>query len=336
MKKDAKISAIRLICTLAIVVLHIFQQIESDVKNLNIATDWLNLGLVMFCCISAFLYSSRNIGDAWKWYKHRYFEIAIPALIVGVITILFFALTGDITISKMGATILSSLGFEAFLNDSWMFIQLWFLTYLLIFYLTLPLLQKINCKCKSEFKFWSVCGATVVFVQGISLIIESIIDIDLLSVGVFLRFYLPYFVFRRYGIESDLLKKIMKLFALLCIPVILIVSYVRYFAQVEGWGEIVFIYGQTFIGFVLFYWLYQAFTGVKVYNKLLILSDKYSYNIYLTHCLFIGYKTSIIKNAPNVFIGIIIALLLTFVSSVTLGFIMKQIKDYLCVKRNPV
>ena len=152
MNKDAKISAIRLICTLAIVVLHIFQQLESDVQNLNIATDWLNLGLVMFCCISAFLYSSRNIDNAWKWYKHRYFEIVLPAFTVGVITVLFFALTGNITISKMGAAILSSLGFQAFLNDSWMFIQLWFLTYLLIFYLTLPLLQKINCKCKSENK----------------------------------------------------------------------------------------------------------------------------------------------------------------------------------------
>lgn len=336
MNKDAKISAIRLICTLAIVVLHIFQQLERYVQNLNIATDWLNLGLVMFCCISAFLYSLRNIDNAWKWYKHRYFEIVLPAFTVGVITVLFFALTGDITISKMGAAILSSLGFQAFLNDSWMFIQLWFLTYLLIFYLTLPLLQKINCKCKSEFKFWSVCGTAVVFAQGVSLIIESIMNVDLLSVGVFLRFYLPYFVFRRYGIESELLKKIMKLFSLLCIPVILIVSYVRYFAQIDGVGEIVFIYGQTFIGFVLFYWLYQAFTGVKGYNKLLILSDKYSYNIYLTHCLFIGYNTSIIKNAPNVFIGIIIALLLTFASSVILGVVTKRIKNYLCVKSKPM
>ena len=330
MTKDVKISAIRLICTVSIVVLHIFQQLESDIENLNIVTDWLNLGLVMFCCISAFLYSSRNIDAVWSWYKHRYFEIVMPAIIVGMFTVLFFALAGDMTTQKFSAAILSSVGLEAFFNDSWMFKQLWFLTYLLIFYLSLPLLQKINCKCKSEFKFWLVFGAIAVAIQVVSLIIESIVNVELLSVGVLLRFYLPYFVFRRYSMGSGLLRKIMNFFSLLCVPAVLIASYVRYLVQIEGIGEIIFVYVQTFVGFVLFYWLYQAFVGLKNYNNLLLLSDTYSYSIYLIHCLFIGYKTSVIKAAPNVVIGIILALLLTAISSIALGFLTKMIRK-LCI-----
>lgn len=326
MTKDVKISAIRMISTIMIVAVHIFQQLEKYIESINIVTDCMNLGLVMFCCISAFLYSSRNIDKVWGWYKHRYFEIVIPAIVVGVLTIVFFGLAGSITTQKVYASILSSLGLEAFLSDSWMFFHLWFLTYLLIFYLTLPLVQKINCKCESELKFWVVLGAVILVVQSFLLIIEKLANINLLSFGIFLRFYIPYFVFRRYSMESAVLKKIMKLFALICIPVILITSYVRYVAELTGIGEFIFIYAQTFAGFVLFYWLYQAFGKLKEYSNLLRLSDKYSYAVYLTHMLFIGYKTSIIHNAPNIVVGIILALLLTALSSIILVLITNVIK----------
>ena len=60
MKKDQAVSSIRMIATIMVVTLHIFQQLEKNLPEIHIATDWLNLGLVLFFCISGFLYSRRN------------------------------------------------------------------------------------------------------------------------------------------------------------------------------------------------------------------------------------------------------------------------------------
>lgn len=62
MKKDYAVSSIRMIATILVVVLHIFQQMERTNPDIHIATDWLNLGLVLFFGISGFLYSGRKIG----------------------------------------------------------------------------------------------------------------------------------------------------------------------------------------------------------------------------------------------------------------------------------
>ena len=58
--KDYTISAIRMLSTVMVVVLHISQQMEKVNSHLHFVTDWLNLGLVMFFCISGFLYSGRT------------------------------------------------------------------------------------------------------------------------------------------------------------------------------------------------------------------------------------------------------------------------------------
>ena len=96
MKRDVRISAIRLICTLAVVALHICQATEKLNDNIHYFTEWLNLGLVMFFCISAYLYSKKEITNVYNWYIHRYSEIAIPSLILGIITIVVFTFKGNI------------------------------------------------------------------------------------------------------------------------------------------------------------------------------------------------------------------------------------------------
>ncbi|MBQ7170776.1 MAG: hypothetical protein IJR89_00705 [Clostridia bacterium] len=61
-QKNRTISAIRMLATLMVVTLHITQRLEGRFDRLHYATDWLNLGLVMF---SAFPDSYTPIGT-WK------------------------------------------------------------------------------------------------------------------------------------------------------------------------------------------------------------------------------------------------------------------------------
>lgn len=329
MKRDIRISIIRMICTLAVVVLHITQQLERISEEIRYTTEWLNLGLVMFFCISAFLYSQRDIKEVPKWYLHRYLEIAIPSLVVGIITVVIFSLKGDMRADKLWGTLLSCAGLQVYAKNSWMFIQLWFLTYLLFFYLSVPLIQKIKCKDVSEFKFWAIMITAVIVAQAACVALEIITGITLLSRGILLRFYLPYFVFKRYGITGERIRPIMWLFTGVSLVALGVVCWVRYTPNVglpASVAELVFVYAQTVIGFTLFYWLYNGFAKVKTYSTTLKLADKYSYEIYLTHCLFIGYNTSLIWNAPNIAVGIAAALVATVVSSAALNYVSSMIK----------
>lgn len=329
MKRDIRISIIRMICTLAVVVLHIFQQLERIFGEIHYATDWLNLGLVMFFCISAFLYSQREITKIPKWYLHRYLEIAIPSLVVGIVTVVIFSLKGNMRADKLWGSLLSCAGLQVYAKNSWMFVQLWFLTYLLFFYLSVPLVQKIKCKEASEFKFWSIMIATVIILQVACVVLETITGITLLSVGVLLRFYLPYFAFKRYGIMGERIRPIMWLFTGISFITLGVVCWVRYTPNIgipASVAELMFVYAQTVIGFTLFYWLYNGFAKVKTYSRMLKMADKYSYEIYLTHCMFIGYSTSLIWNASNIAVGIAVALAATVISSVALNYISSMIK----------
>ena len=329
MKRNIQISAIRLICTAAVVVLHIVQQLERLYAPIRMVTDWLNLGLVMFFCISAFLYSQREITNVPKWYLHRFLEIAIPSVLVGAVVLAVFGIFGNLDAEKIWGSVLSCIGLQVCANNSFMFVQLWFLTYLLFFYLTVPLVQKIDCKKVSEVAFWTMMVVGTVALQGVTLIAEKLTGITLLSVGILLRFYLPYFVFKRYNIAEDRIKPVMWLFTILSAVAVAVIAWVRYTPNIgipEALAELLFVYVQTIVGFTLFYWLYRGFTRLKTYGKVLKTADKYSYEVYLTHCMFIGYSTSLIWAAPNVAIGVVAALVATAISSVAIHYMADAVK----------
>ncbi len=329
MKRDVRISAIRLICTAAVVILHITQQIERIYTPIRIITDWLNLGLVMFFCISAFLYSQREITNIFRWYLHRFLEIVIPSILVGATVLGVFGAMGKLNAEIIWGSVLSCIGLEVYAKNPFMFVQLWFITYLLFFYLTVPLVQKINCKKGSGFAFWAIMAGCVVVLQGITMAVERLTGITLLSIGILLRFYLPYFVFKRYSITDNKIKPTMYVFSALSIVAIAAVAWIRYTPNIgipEAVAELMFVYVQTMVGFTLFYWLYRGFARIQKQGVVLKLSDKYSYEIYLTHCMFIGYNTSLIWASPNIVVGIVAALAATVASSVVLNYISKMVK----------
>lgn len=312
-------SAIRLVCTWMIVALHISQQMESRISNLRILTDWLNLGLVMFFSISAFLYSRRQIENVVRWYLHRYLEIVISAVLIGGGTLLVFALTKGVTESQVTGTILSCTGLHLFAPDCWMFEQLWFLTYILFFYLTVPLIQKIPFEKGSALKFWGVLGAAVAVLQVGTALLGRVTSLPIMSIGVLLRAYLPYCVYKRYDIHGEEIKPVVYTGTALSVAAVGITCYLRYYRMGLLSAELVelmFIYTQTLTGSVLFYWLYRGLQSIRTYSVLLRLSDRYSYEIYLTHCLFIGYSTSVLKAVSNPVLGIGAALGLTILTSV--------------------
>lgn len=227
---------------------------------------------------------------------------------------MFFAFGIKVYGKRLIYCILCGLGFEAFVPDPWVFIQLWFLTYILICYITLPFIQKIEINKFTEKEFWGGVVAVSFIMSGALSTIHSPV-----SWSVLLRFYLPYAVFKRYDISSQEIKKVIKAFGFLVIPCLLSTIALRYFISADGVlakaAELSFIYTQTILGFILFYVLYQLFGHVNTKKVFIRITDRYSYPVYLTHCLFIGYNTSVIDVFENRLIGMAVALALTMISS---------------------
>lgn len=334
-KRNHIISAIRMICTLSVVLLHIFQQYEPLVPNLRIGTDWLNLGLVMFFTISAFLYSEREITQTGKWLLKRFRDLLVPSLLVGLCTLVVFFLTGHRDYSRIGDTLISCLGLQVWSNDSWLFVQLWFLSYILFCYLTVPLIQKIRCRDCSNVKFWTILISFTIGTQVLVYLLESFLHITLLSVGMLLRFYLPYFLLRRYDIHSKPLRKTMYWLSgasCLAVAVTCVCRYTELAPLPDTVRELVFIYTQTLVGTVCFYWLYHGLSHIQIKQAILTLSDTYSYPVYLTHCLFIGYSTSVIRAFNYSVYSVLLVLLLTAVAS----FGIQKATRFLLRKPSPI
>lgn len=91
-------------------------------------------------------------------------------------------------------------------------------------------------------------------------------------------------------------------------------------------------YHHALCGIVLFLIMKNIFKKVK-HNKVLELSDKYSYYIYLVHQLFILNDYSFLNKTNSLFLNIIIIIILTLVSAIVLHYITNKI-NYLIKKIN--
>lgn len=335
MRKDNQISVIRACATVMVVMLHVVQRIciITDIK-LQPLSDWLNLGLVMFFGISAYLYALRKeIKVPLKWFQKRYMSLIVPSIVTVIgACVIYSVLIEPIGAKRIWIAVMSGIGFEAFLTDGWIFVQLWFLTYILVCYMTVPLLCKLPIE-KIISKKFGVGILGIIVVQIIFFIVEKIIPFPFLSAGVLLRFYIPYVIYRKYDIRSKECKKLMTIGAVVCIPSIIVISVIRYGIQLTGTmaviGELAFIYIQTLVGIVLFYWLYLAFDQIKFNERILRILDRYSYPVYLTHCFFVGYSTSQLDKFENKFLGIVIALLYTVIASFVVEKLAGFIQDML-------
>lgn len=333
---DTTLSAIRLLATLMIVTLHITQQIERIRPSIHILTDFLEIALTFFFCITAQIYAKRTVERPMRWFFHRYVELIVPSLLLGIVVTMPAFFTGNISCRTAADSILSSVGFQVFVKDSWKFIQLWFLTDILICYAMIPGLQKIRFDKMSNVRFLLAVVIPPIVLQVVFSGIKAFCAIPLPGANALSRFYVAYTFFRRYDITSRPAKKIMRVLSILCIPAVAVTAYVRYFWATDKTGavaslaELLFLYTTILLGYVVYYLLYVSIDRkAPRYGRILKISDRLSLPIYLVHCHFIGYSTSFLWRCGNLFTGIVVALALTAVTSVALYYTSKPIRNFL-------
>ena len=327
---DYALGVIRLIATVMVVVLHISQQSERVVPDLRVLTDTLNVSMTFFFCVSAQIYARREIDRPVKWFFHRYAELIVPSAIIGLAVIIPAAATGAISGSVTVDSVLSVFGFQVFVRDSWKFIQLWFLTDILICYAAVPFIAKIDFKKMSGVRFMLTTLLPAVLLQVLFSGVRLIVDIPLPAASTLSKFYLAYALFRRYDIRDRAVRRIMTVLTVLAVPAAALCAFVRYSGSfgAGGLAELLYLYVITLVGYVLYYWLYLLIDRLHPERlaKVIRVSDKLSYPVYLTHCHFIAYNTSLLWRFGKFYIGVAAALAATAVASVILYYVSLPVK----------
>ena len=88
--------------------------------------------------------------------------------------------------------------------------------------------------------------------------------------------------------------------------------------------------GHVLLGSLIFIILFKTIEKLKIkYRKVLFLSDKYNYYIYLTHQIFILFDYSLLHFTNNLLINIILMLIMSIISGILLKIVTNIIKIYL-------
>jgi len=314
MLKSHSISLIRLIAMLMIITCHILQGLSSS------WAFWFNIGVQIFLIISGYLYGSKNVTSTKEFYIKQIKKILVPYLVLAVI---IFTLEAIFLNKRYSITLMlgSLLGFGGVAGNSKILSHTWYITYILICYLLIPLLQRIfnSDNFKQNAKNFMLL---TIFIQALEFF--DVINVKACWINTFIFGY----AYKRCckQIKEQRLTKI-------AVFVLFVVSFpfavilqekinVSLPSIFNTYSKYIMNYGHVILGAVLFILLFDIFERIKLKeNVILKLSDKYSYYIYLIHQIFILNSFSLLKLTNYLSINILIILLTTIVSAITLKYI---------------
>lgn len=316
--KNTSISYLRAISMIMIITCHILQGLN------NRWAFWINVGVQIFFFISGFLYGKKEIKNISDFYKSRVEKIFVPYIIVLTIGLLlervflnkkysFYSIFGNY------------LGFGGFCGCIEILTHTWFISYILLCYLLIPVFQKMLAKKlfrNNLYYFMIVC----IFIQLLQ-------EFQVLSINScwINNFLFGYFYSRccKSRKEKIIFETSITMLFIIVIPFAFIyqenIEIYKTFPNIlNSHSGVIIQYGHVLLGSVLFIYLYKLFDNFNMkYNTLLDFFDKYSFYIYLVHQIFILNSFSILYLTDNITINII----LIFVLSFLFGMMVKRLNN---------
>lgn len=296
MQKIIGISILRLISCIFIITCHIFQ-----FYNFELAW-WFNVGVEIFLLISGFLYSKKKI----KTFSFLFKNLLKILLDYSIFLFLFFLFLYpkqsiyNYFLSYIGYNKIDGLG------------HLWYIPIIIICYLITPIIYKIK-------KYGVInLGILIVLLEILFIILRfnSGIYIICYIIGYFLGEIEKYLFNREYIVK------------LLILTFFINILKIYYFYLEVNRTNIFYRLGHILLGITIFIIILNIFKNKKIsknLEKILNISDKYSYNIYLSHHIYILGPYSLLRS-NNVLIGIILVGLFTTITSFILIELSKTLK----------
>ncbi|WP_418750624.1 acyltransferase family protein, partial [Frisingicoccus sp.] len=312
--KDYSISFARFVAMIFIVTCHIQQFYDNEL------CWWFNVGVQMFFFISGYLYSNRMISDSVGFVVKQFVKILVPYYICITIT------WGVASALHVGCGLKQLLHLVT-INGTGGFSSLshvWFIAYILMCYLITPMLFRMKIVSKN--------------------IKKSVMRTGLLLIGLlmFFEFFAQYYnaawiICFVLGIilgefEIVLPETIIKMWKVIIIVAAFFANAVKIFCQnivhIEFMGFSRYSnYTHVLLGIalvIILMELYKIILNGKCV-KMLDLSDKYSYFVYLAHHIFILGAFSLLNIIENPVIAIIEVVICTVVAAVLLHRISKMV-----------
>ena len=326
-KKDSKISMIRLIATVMIVTCHMMQYCDF------VLAVWFNVGVQIFLCMSGYLYGYKintDVNDI-DFYKRTIPKILIDyyIVIVGAIIIQLVLFPDEISMFKIAGALIT---FGRLSGGA----HLWYIPYVIASYLMVPLLARFMDYYKGNNK--KLVVATL-FAMAFVLLM-SVSFVRYFEGAWIICFIIGFFFgFCEKNTKVTLIKNIRTIIYIVCILLNVVQIYVSYFSDLnfEGFIENIYIiycnFAHVSLGCSIFLLLRQLPFELNnsrfnaEINKVLALSDKYSYDIYLVHHFFILGPASLMALTGFLPANIVIIIVITLVCAVVVNKLSGLIKS---------
>lgn len=333
MKKqiDYSVSFARFVAMCLIVTCHIMQRdnFASDINGAHIEwAFWLNVGVQMFLFLSGYLYGKKQKIDAVPFYKKNFPKLLIDyfVFIIVMIVIIHFSTLWNIDNSTV-------LGLLTFSTTTRGLGHLWFIPTILFCYLITPILSELinNIDKRSNIRF---CIESIILLVLIHIIVEK-----------FFGYFTPawincYIIGMIYSKIANKEKTSLYIFNIIIAVLVLVIIPVQF--KIDYWpnGELTDYfaskyvafcnYGHVFLGILLVIiirFLYLKIAPKRNRHLVLNWSDKYSYDVYLTHHIFIQSAFGCVEFIDNRMIALPLAVILTIISAIILYHLSEFIRN---------
>lgn len=294
-----------------IVMCHIFQAYGSFLAF------HFNVGVFTFLFISGFIFGGRNIENPVQFIKKRLKRLLIPYyLFIFAISVIYLVFFYDKW--SFASVIKNILCIQWFFNGLPQTGHLWYITCIIICYLFTPLLQKLFDKLNKA----SLYGLMLLLFV-LLFIANYFSGYNFISIYAYVIGYFSSRVLMNLKTDIRFSKKPVILILILGITV----EGIRLFADIKALpvpGALVesskLIISLSIIGFcVLIQKIYKRF------SKIFYICDKYSYEIYLTHHIWILGILSVMDITKFAVLNVLLAIILTGISAFALNFISDKI-----------
>jgi len=323
--KDYKISLIRILAMISIVLCHIFQA-----KNMGIAF-WLNVGVQVFLFMSGFLYGKKEIKSTWLWLKKQYSKILIPYYVYVILMIVFYIIFERDSISFKNIVSLL-LCFQIF-DTTYGLNHFWFIPIILMCYLITPFLQKVlKNESKSEITKLAIIFFIIFYVEVFAYLTpvdNRISNIICYIIGYFIA-YLSY----KNKKQEKIISILIVLFAIIFNIIKIFIIPDKSNILLHSIFKIIIENSHILLGIALFIFLYKILKKIEVRlnpkgKKIIDFIDKYCFYIYITHHIFILGPFSIMNLTFSSILNIIIIICCTAISSYLLSKLTGLVKKEL-------
>lgn len=334
--RDYSISMARFIAMVFIVVCHIMQRATYKINIFGASIElawWFNVGVQMFLFISGYLYGLQNQRGEQKLKAASFYSKTFKKILVDYYVFIILILLLSLSIKDLSYIKSEVFGLLTFSKFPIGFGHLWFISTILFCYILTPILLEAigQIDIKSDIGF---CFKLIILLSFLSIIIF-----------IFFKNFNPtYIACYTIGIiYSRFEKRIFRFFisaiTIFTISLVFIQLYVEYYS---GWNikdlgiwKVYSDYVHVFLGVTLVILIRLAFSKIKECRVLNLLkwSDKYSYDVYLVHHIFIQSPVACDNYISDKIIATFIAIIMTIVCAMILNCLSKLVKQALLTKQ---